>query len=454
MQNKSRRGFIRQTVALGSYAMTFWMDAPEGMAQGGPECTLPTPAAPVQFVPNEPKVVKRYSAAELGQAGRATELANLRKGIGAVRAMPQNDVRGWTKQIAQHCIDCARPNSNNVHWNWQFVPWHRAMLYFLERIMRSQTGVDDIRLCYWDWENPASRVLPAIYAPSGQSLYWANRSSGKPNWPLSDDDVDVQPALSVPTFTLFGGTAVQRSPTPIAYSGPHASVHNAFAPGDMADLQYSPRDPVFYAHHSNIDRLWSSWVAAGHSNPDFKDAKVYFYDEKSVWRYVLMNDVRDEKKLGYQYSSLMRSASTAPANLRLTSMRRTNAASLQMEANEVAAVAAKPQTPRFLLASNIQGLDKFSADTTRFGVFDVNPAVGTDSHNDKGFLGKFSRVLSSGHEHETGPLSAALNVTGKLTGAVAANKGSLNLVVAPLDANGKTTAAGIPLGADDVSIVE
>ena len=52
----------------------------------------------------------------------------------------------------------------------------------------------------------------------------------------------------------------------------------------------------------------------GHTNPDFGDAKVYFYDENGVWRYVLMNDVKDEKKLGYQYSSLMR-PTEPPRNL-------------------------------------------------------------------------------------------------------------------------------------------
>ncbi len=448
-----RPGFTRRTFALGSAAMTFWMEAGDLLAQGGAECSLPTPATPQRFIPAEPKVVTRYSAAELSQTGRATELANLRKGIGAVRALPPTDVSSWTKEIAMHCINCARTDANNIHWNWQFVPWHRTMLYFLERIMRKQSKIDDVRFCYWDWESRSSRVIPAIYAPAGQSLYWANRGTMKsPNWPLSDDDVDVQPSLILPTFDLFGGTAAQRKPTPIAYSGPHAAVHNAFGPGDMADLQYSPRDPVFYAHHSNIDRLWSSWVAAGHKNPDFGDAKVYFYDENRVWRYVLMNDVKDEKKLGYQYSSLMRPAA-APQNFKLLSLRKQNAA-LAMDANGVAEIASKPSAPEFLVARNIQNLDQFSAEAIRFGVFSVNPPVGTQSKSNQSFLGKFSRVLSSGHQHESVPLSAALNVTGKLSALLTRDKGKLNFTLAPLDENGKTTAAGIPLAAEDVSIIE
>ena len=48
------------------------------------------------------------------------------------RDLPSTDVIGWTKLVAQHCIWCARNNPNNIHYNWQFLPWHRALLYFLE----------------------------------------------------------------------------------------------------------------------------------------------------------------------------------------------------------------------------------------------------------------------------------------------------------------------------------
>ena len=100
--------------------MTFWMEAGDLLAQGGNECSLPTPATPQRFIPAEPKVVTRYSAAELAQTGRAAELANLRKGIGA--RSPSDGRHRWTKQIAMHCINCARTDANNIHWNWQFAP--------------------------------------------------------------------------------------------------------------------------------------------------------------------------------------------------------------------------------------------------------------------------------------------------------------------------------------------
>src|SRR5262249_52904151 len=157
-------------------------------------------------------------------------------------------------------------------------------------------------------ESRGSRSFPEAYAPTSQPLFWSGRPTfSSPTWPLSDDQVDVQPLLSVPTFGIFGGTATLGRPTPAAFGGPHANVHNAFDPGDMADLRFSPRDPIFYAHHSNIDRLWSSWARdPDHQKPTFSDdAKVYFYDEKRQWRFVLLSDLLDETRLGYKYSSYM-----------------------------------------------------------------------------------------------------------------------------------------------------
>ncbi len=446
----TRRGFIRQVLAVGPVTMIFWMDRDLAWAQGGADCTLPEPGAPLRFIPNEARVLPRISAREMADPSRAAQLASLRRGIGMIRGLSESDVISWTKQIAQHCIHCARSNTSNIHYDHQFLPWHRAMLYFLERILRNLAKDDNLRLVYWDWENANNRILPEIYAPSGQPLYWANRNLGGPSWPLSNDAVNVQPLLAIPSFEDFGGTATQRSPTPAAYSGPHANVHNAFGPGDMSNLQYSPRDPVFYAHHGNIDRLWSSWVAAGHSNPDFGDAKVYFYDENRVWRYVLMNDLRDERKLGYQYSSLMR-PTVATASFR--------AAALPQAENRVTVSAPvlkqiQSPAPEFLLIRNLRNLETLPADTVRYGIFVDRPEVGTQSAADPGFLGQASRVLSEGHNHSEEPLSAALEVTDKLASLAAQkNNGTLALYVAPLDATGKTTAAPIPLVADSVQLI-
>lgn len=451
-----RRIFIRQTLAIGPAVMVFWVERDLAWAAGqcglpdpSADCVLPTPGPAKPFVPNEPKVVLRHSAAEMTDPSMATQLAQFRDAICRVRDLPKDDVIGWTKLVAQHCLHCVKGQPTNIHADWNFLPWHRCLLYFLERTLRKLSGHDDLRLVYWDWESTASRTLPTIYAPPDQPLFWAKRTLSGPNWPLPDRSVDVQPSLGAPDFRIFGGTATPSSPVPLAYSGPHAPVHNAFGPGDMSNLQFSPRDPVFYAHHGNIDRLWSSWVAAApsHKNPDFGDAKVYFYDENREWRSVLLNDLRDESRLGYRYSSLMKPRA-ALASLSAIPIART-ANHLAFAPRAMASL--HTNLPKYLFIENLHNPETAPADVVEFGIFSGSPAVGTRSSDFKGFLGSTSRVRSEGHNHET-PLSAALDVTGKLSSLTEQNKGALDLTVAPLNA-GKTTAPAAPLRADDVRLV-
>lgn len=441
----SRREFTT-TLVIGSVTLIF----DPGIAFGQDDCTLAMPANPTRFIPNEPAVVNRISAAELGQPGSAAQLQAYRTAVGKVRALPAADVVGWTKQIAQHCIQCDPNNRKNIHFDWQFVGWHRAYLYFLERIMRGPIGggANDLRLPYWDWENPASRTLPAIFAPANQPLFYDNRGDlSGPNWPLTEEDVDVQGLLAIPDFQRFGGSATQRRPVPAIFSGPHANVHNNFDPGDMADLQMSPRDPVFYSHHANIDRLWSSWVAAGHSNPDFGSARVMFYDETRTWRFVLLNDLRDETKLGYKYSTLMRPAK-GPSSLTTSRMNKQND-NFILPSTAATSLRTAPAEPAFLLITNLQNLERLPETTREFGIFTKPVASGVQATADAGYVGKVTRVFSKQHAH-AGPLSASVNITGKVSDLT---DGTTPFYVAPMTAQGVTTAAGIPLVADAVSLI-
>ncbi len=64
---------------------------------------------------------------------------------------------------------------------------------------------------------------------------------------------------------------------------------NAIIPfTDMSDLQYAALDPLFYAHHGNIDRLWEVWKSLpGGSRKDlgqadFLNTQFLFYDENAA----------------------------------------------------------------------------------------------------------------------------------------------------------------------------
>jgi hypothetical protein len=66
---------------------------------------------------------------------------------------------------------------------------------------------------------------------------------------------------------------------------PHGAVHNAVGgPGGWMSLfEMAARDPIFWLHHANIDRLWITWKnQAGRFNPSdstWLNTTFNFYDE-------------------------------------------------------------------------------------------------------------------------------------------------------------------------------
>jgi hypothetical protein len=428
-------------------ATTFWFETPAD-AQQGADCTLPTPATPTRFIPAEPKVQVRRPVADLAESAHAEELKALREAVDLVRKLPDSDVTSWNKQVAQHCVRSNPSVAGNIHANWQFFPWHRAFLYFHERILRIQSKNDDLRLAYWDWENLGNRTVPKIYAEEGQPLYWANRTITGPEWPLTLDVVDVQPLLAIPTFDVFGGTAKDAAPVPAALSGPWANVHNAFDPGDLANLPLAPRDPLFFAHLCNFDRLWTSWIAMGHVNPDFGDARVYFYDENKEWCYVLQNDLRNEARLGYRYPSLMQP--TVPASTFSSWQARRTATGFVIGDPDLAAIKERIGVPKILILQNIRRLETLTPGSVKYGVFAGPVIAGRPGTSQPTYLGMVSRVRSK-DRNQVGPVSAALNVTSRLS--LILDKKLVGLRVAALDHAGKTMGLGIPLAADSISLM-
>jgi len=105
----------------------------------------------------------------------ASEVQLLRDAYSAMRALDTSDPadpRGFSHQANVHCWNCGA--SVQVHFSWQFFAWHRAYLYFHERILGSLVGNMELRLPYWDWEHPSHRRLPPAYATPGDA--------GNPLW--------------------------------------------------------------------------------------------------------------------------------------------------------------------------------------------------------------------------------------------------------------------------------
>src|SRR5689334_14999653 len=238
----------------------------------------------------------------------AAEIQKLNDAYAAMRALSTSDPsdpRGFTHQANIHCWFCSN-SPTPVHGNWQFFAFHRAYLYFHERILGKLINDSEFRLPYWDWEISTHRQIPGAYtAPANAALLNGTRFMSATD-SLPDEDVNddvMEPVYSAANFGEFGGGATYSG---IPEGSPHGSVHVDVG-GDMGAFDTAGRDPLFYAHHSNVDKIWSDWNkgASSHENPSdaaFLNLSWSFYDENKVWRSIKASQLLNhETQLRYNY---------------------------------------------------------------------------------------------------------------------------------------------------------
>jgi tyrosinase len=246
--------------------------------------------------------------------------------------------------------DFLRPDTSNEMWcmcqheSWFFFPWHRMYLLAFEQIVQHVLGDDQWSLPYWvaiDPDDPTTAVLPPAFRDPrpGNNLRTPLRSGaanagmpiGRPD-DLADLSASVVDALRADVFSTPNGLSTygggERSDP--SFSGgrelglmegfPHGSVHvlvggrsNALPTrrGWMGSPYTAALDPIFWLHHSNIDRLWETWLNdenRAHRNPVDDDAwagtEFTFpapEGQTVTWK---IRDVLDTAELGYVYESI------------------------------------------------------------------------------------------------------------------------------------------------------
>jgi len=196
-----------------------------------------------------------------GMSPQDPDLQAFRYAVGVMRG--DSSAVGWDTQRRVHAAPWAHHNS------WRFMAWHRFQLYYFERIVARVSGKPDFAMPYWDWNSdrpPAAffdRRSPlfdesrTINAYSRLSRYlgfeWGDgRHASSDFWGRTDND-----------FGDFFGSLNPTGAPGQGYAGSaeqygHNIVH-LYAGGRMRNLLESPLDPLFWAHHSNVDRQWAMW---------------------------------------------------------------------------------------------------------------------------------------------------------------------------------------------------
>ncbi|CAD6340907.1 unnamed protein product [Miscanthus lutarioriparius] len=288
-------------------------------------CPPPSNALPVDFtLPDATTLPLRTRPA--AHSVTADYVAKFNAGIAAMKALPADDPRSFAAQASVHCAYCDGSYSPEgfpgvelqVHNSWLFFPFHRCYLYFFERILGSLIGDPSFAVPFWNWDAPDGMRMPAMYADPSSQLFDPRRDgrhapprlinldyNGRE--PRFTDKQQVDHNLRVmyrqmvslsPTPSLFFGSAYRAGDEPNQGPGPvenipHGPVHiwcgdpNQPDGEDMGNFYSAGFDPLFYAHHANIDRMWSVWKgldARSHTDltdPDWLDASFLLYDETS-----------------------------------------------------------------------------------------------------------------------------------------------------------------------------
>ena len=243
-----------------------------------------------------PQVYVRRNVYNLAPDG--PEIAGLRRGIAEmIRRSQVNpaDPTGWIYQANVHGAPDREPLpawNQCPHGNFFFLSWHRMYLYFFERILKRASGDPGLALPYWDYSgSEAQSALPRVFRdpadPSSNPLYVRERDSRINGGGLLDPrDVSVAGVFRYPNFHSPNGTdsfggQIGRDPKRVGPPGalestPHNAVHSSIG-GWMGDVNMAARDPIFWLHHANIDRLWKRWLDRGNNNPGHEP------DEEDWW---------------------------------------------------------------------------------------------------------------------------------------------------------------------------
>ncbi|TML89111.1 MAG: tyrosinase family protein [Actinobacteria bacterium] len=190
-----------------------------------------------------------------------------------------------------------------------FLPWHRAYLWYLEQALRDQEEAGaqvPAALPYWDWTTQ-SRIPPAYAATKVGT-------EANPLYATKAVVPNAQPPINRRTTRSPGRTPGSRLPTAAEIAdvltdtdwmsfadrleGFHDDVH-VWVGGSMQDVTTAAYDPIFFAHHCMIDRIWYLWQVkhgSGGIPGELLDLELPPFGKRT-------RDVLDVQGLGYEYAA-------------------------------------------------------------------------------------------------------------------------------------------------------
>lgn len=220
--------------------------------------------------------------------------------------------------LAQEAWNTCQPHGSGMD-RMMFLPWHRMFVYFYERRLRSVLNNPSFTLPYWNYSPdsafPFQREIPPQFRAASDPIYNALYRSSRVKAVNRGSPIDAGKEASMrlhlaPSFseTTFAPQGVILGFSNRLNGHVHGNVHTLVGNSlGLASVAWSGNDPLFWMHHSNIDRIWESWNMAGYANPTtttWLDKSFVFPDEFGTRVVATVRDFVSPAALGYAYDGL------------------------------------------------------------------------------------------------------------------------------------------------------
>jgi tyrosinase len=333
----SRRGFVggvAGSAGLGVLPFSIWADRQAG-AQAAPVTRhdVSTPHGQVMVEKYARGVAKMMDTAQIPEADALSWLFQwYTHAVAADRTLADEIARvyaGTSPTDPRRLLALATWNTCQAHGRTglpqdarMFLPWHRMYLYYFERMIRKVLADDTFTLPYWDYTTAGKRGLPEAFRkptdPVFKALFRGNRNDGSQPGTANvnaGEAIDRNDPTDPINLAALSERNYERRGVALGFnerldSFLHGSIHVLVGnTTNMGRIPWAARDPIFWLHHCNIDRLWASWNKGGRLNPGggWLTQTFVFGDENGVRVEPVVSDFVDTETIRvgpYRYDKL------------------------------------------------------------------------------------------------------------------------------------------------------
>lgn len=155
-------------------------------------------------------------------------------------------------------------NIHSVGGGQNFTSFHRLFMLHWELLLKNTNpAYEYLNIAYWDWrEDPTKNGLPTN--STNFPNFWAYSFLPIGNftsWGTLSRPTSFPSGNSLPSFTSYNTALAQSVFLPNFSSDLESNNHNGphvWTGGTMGG-GFSPRDPIFFSHHSMVDKIWQDW---------------------------------------------------------------------------------------------------------------------------------------------------------------------------------------------------